>query len=147
MKRLLFFLKDKSDLISFWSGIISSFACTIVYEAIVELSDINSIVAVQYVLKWLSSVLMITCSIFLLSLASKFKELEAIYNRLWSLSNDSERDDWICLFNAALNKQTNIPNIKNEKRLITKDYIMKICMVFLLFLIAFFTLFLAQVVI
>ena len=147
MKKLLFFLKDKCDLISFWSGIVSSFACTIIYESIVEVSAPDKIVLIQYILKWVSSIFMIICSLSLLNLSSKLKDLESRYNRLLALAKDSERGDLTCLFNTALNKQSE-DIFNNKKHTISSErvFLKNIYTALLLLVLAFFTLLLAQVV-
>lgn len=105
MIKTLFFLCDKFELLSFWGGVVSSFACTIIYESISELRALDSISSLSYAFNWISSILMTFCCVLLLSLSSKMKKLYENYSLLLSLATNAEKEEPQKILILALEKQ------------------------------------------
>lgn len=99
MKKIFYF---KEAFYSFMGGIVSSLACTILYEAINKIADIECI-TVSYILEWCAGLMMCVSCVCLLLLASKLGNIENKFNTM--LDNTNETDElWFRAIRAIAEK-------------------------------------------
>jgi len=109
MKRKLSF---KEAFYSFMGGTVASLACTILYEAINQIGNVESSV-VAYVLEWIAGVMMCISCTCLLWLASNLGEIENKLNIMIDTKKDAN-ELWFRAIRALAEKKIQTNDINRE---------------------------------
>lgn len=103
MKRKLYF---KESFFSFMGGTVASLACTILYENIDQIGNVEGLVVV-YVFEWIAGFLMCISCICFLWLASNLGDIEKKLNTMLDTRKDSN-DLWFRAIRALAEKKIEV---------------------------------------
>jgi len=114
MYKFLYSIKEASESLSFWGGIVSSFGCTIVYEAICKIPLEH--LTIPYILEWVSAILMMVACVLFILLSSKVSRINEKFVVLLSCATDSEKNDPSIILKLAVKNAFNLGDLQSTKK-------------------------------
>lgn len=121
MFKFIYHVREGSESLSFWGGIISSFGCTIIYEAINKLPMDEC--SFSFVLEWVSAALMMTACFLFIVLSSKIGRINDKFIVLLSCATDAEKSNSDEIMKLAIKSAF---NLQSSRKIVRKALLIQI---------------------